>query len=58
MIESKQGGAGSENDLRPDPAILIGGAAAIGLVSALSLPWPAASEFTVADPTGATCDVA
>src|SRR3954454_16053556 len=36
----------------------IGGAAAIGLISALSLSRPAASEFVVADPTGATCDVA
>jgi hypothetical protein len=49
---------GSEDDLHPNPAILIGGAAAIGLISALSLPWPAASEFIVADAMGATCDVA
>jgi hypothetical protein len=37
--------AGSEDDLRPSPAVLIGGAAAIGLISALPLPCPAASEF-------------
>jgi hypothetical protein len=29
---------GSEDDLHPNPTILIGGAAAIGLISALSLP--------------------
>jgi leader peptidase (prepilin peptidase)/N-methyltransferase len=39
--------AGSEDDLRPNPAILIGGAAAIGLISALSLPWPVAIASTV-----------
>jgi len=33
--------------------LLIGGAAAIGLISALSLPWPAASEFIVAEATRA-----
>ena len=49
--------AGSVDDLYPNPAILIGGAGAIGLISALSLPWPAASEFAVADPIGSTCDV-
>jgi leader peptidase (prepilin peptidase)/N-methyltransferase len=37
---------GSEDDLRPDPAILIGGACVIGLISALSLPWPAAIPST------------
>jgi leader peptidase (prepilin peptidase) / N-methyltransferase len=43
MIEVEAGEAvGSEDDLRPDPAILIGGACVIGLISALSLPWPAA----------------
>jgi threonine dehydrogenase-like Zn-dependent dehydrogenase len=50
--------AESEADLYPNPAILIVGAGAIGLISALSLLWPAASEFIVADPIGATCDVA
>ena len=39
--------AGSEDDLRPKPAILIGGAAAIGLISGLSLPWPVAVASTV-----------
>jgi hypothetical protein len=58
MIDIEAGErAGSEDDLRPKPAILIGGAAAIGLISALSLPWPAASEFAVADAIGSTCDV-
>ncbi len=39
--------AGSEDDLRPHQAILIGGAGAIGLISALSLPWPFAVASTV-----------
>lgn len=34
-------------DLRPSPAILIWGACVIGLVSALSLPWPVAIASTV-----------
>jgi leader peptidase (prepilin peptidase) / N-methyltransferase len=34
-------------DLRPRPAILIGGAVAIGLISVLSLPWPLAIASTV-----------
>src|SRR4029077_20772888 len=38
---------GSEVDLRPSAAILIGGACVIGLVSALSLPWPVALASTV-----------
>ena len=38
---------GSEDDLRPNPLVLIGGAAAIGLVSALSLPWTVAIASTV-----------
>jgi leader peptidase (prepilin peptidase)/N-methyltransferase len=38
---------GSEDDLRPNPVVLIGGATAIGLVSALSLPWPLAIASTV-----------
>ena len=59
MIDIEAGEtAGSEDDLYPNPAILIGGAGAIGLISALSLPWPAASEFIVADSAGATFDVA
>jgi hypothetical protein len=37
MIDIEAGEtAGSEDDLRSNPAILIGGAAAIGLISALS----------------------
>src|SRR6266403_455459 len=48
MIEVEAGAAvGSEDDLCPDPAILIGGACVIGLISALSLPWPAAIASTV-----------
>jgi leader peptidase (prepilin peptidase) / N-methyltransferase len=43
MIDIEAGEtAGSEDDLRPNPAVLIGGAAAIGLISALALPWPVA----------------
>src|SRR3954469_19064195 len=38
---------GSEVDLRPSAAILIGGACVIGLISALSLPWPVAVASTV-----------
>jgi leader peptidase (prepilin peptidase) / N-methyltransferase len=38
---------GSEVDLRPSPAILIGGACVIGLISALSLPWPVAIASTM-----------
>ena len=38
---------GSEVDLRPSAAILIGGACAIGLISALSLPWPVAIASTM-----------
>lgn len=48
MIDIEAGEtAGSEDDLRPNPAILIGGAGAIGLISALSLPWPVAVASTV-----------
>jgi leader peptidase (prepilin peptidase)/N-methyltransferase len=48
MIDIEAGGtAGSENDRHPNPAVLIGGAAAIGLISALSLPWPVAVASTV-----------
>jgi leader peptidase (prepilin peptidase)/N-methyltransferase len=43
MIDIEAGEtAGSDDDLYPNPAILIGGAGAIGLISALSLPWPVA----------------
>jgi leader peptidase (prepilin peptidase) / N-methyltransferase len=37
----------SEDDLRPRPMVLVGGAAAIGVISALSLPWPIAIASTV-----------
>jgi leader peptidase (prepilin peptidase)/N-methyltransferase len=48
MIDVETGEtSGSEADLRPKPAILIGGAGAIGLISALSLPWPVAVASTV-----------
>ena len=47
-IEVEAGEAvGSEVDLRPSAAILIGGVCAIGLISALSLPWPVAIASTV-----------
>src|SRR6476469_1381325 len=47
-IEVEAGEAiGSEVDLHPRAAILIGGACAIGLISALSLPWPVAIASTV-----------
>jgi leader peptidase (prepilin peptidase)/N-methyltransferase len=39
--------AGSEDDLRPNPTVLISGTAAIGLISALFLPWPIAIASTV-----------
>jgi leader peptidase (prepilin peptidase)/N-methyltransferase len=38
---------GSEDDLTPNPAVLLGGTVAIGLVSSLSLPWPAAIASSV-----------
>jgi leader peptidase (prepilin peptidase) / N-methyltransferase len=38
---------GSDDDLYPNPAVLLGGVAAIALVSSLSLPWPAAIASTV-----------
>jgi leader peptidase (prepilin peptidase)/N-methyltransferase len=38
---------GSRVDLRPNLAILIGGGAAIALVSGISLPWPVAIAATV-----------
>lgn len=37
----------SEVDLRPNAAILVGGACIIGLISALSLPWPVALASTI-----------
>jgi leader peptidase (prepilin peptidase) / N-methyltransferase len=48
MSEVEAGEAiGLEVDLRPSPAILIGGACVIGLISALSLPWPVAIASTM-----------
>ena len=48
MIDIEAGETvGSEDDLRPNPAILIAGAAVVGLVSALSLPWPVAIASTL-----------
>jgi leader peptidase (prepilin peptidase)/N-methyltransferase len=38
---------GSEDGLTPNPAVLLGGTVAIGLVSSLSLPWPAAIASSV-----------
>jgi len=47
MIDIEAGEtAGSEDD-HPNPAILIGGAGTIGLISMLSLPWPVAVASTV-----------
>ena len=47
-IELEAGEAiGPEVDLRPSPAILIGGACVIGLISALLLPWPVAVASTM-----------
>jgi leader peptidase (prepilin peptidase)/N-methyltransferase len=37
----------SEEDLRPNVAILLGGTVAVGLISALSLPWPIAIASTL-----------
>ena len=38
---------GSEDDLYPNAAVLLGGIATIAFVSSLSLPWPAAIASTV-----------
>lgn len=38
---------GLEVDLRPNLAILLGGACVVGLISALSLPWPVAIASTL-----------
>jgi leader peptidase (prepilin peptidase) / N-methyltransferase len=38
---------GSEDDLSPNPMVLAGGAVAIGVISALTLPWPVAIASTV-----------
>ena len=48
MVESDAGEApAAEDDLRPGLTVLICGAAAIGVISALSLPWPVAIASTV-----------
>ena len=48
MIDMEAGEmTGSEDDLHPNLAVLTGGAGAIGLISALSLPWPVAVASTV-----------
>jgi leader peptidase (prepilin peptidase)/N-methyltransferase len=48
MIDSEAVEAiGTRADLRPNLAILIGGAAAVAVVSGLSLPWPVAVASTV-----------
>ena len=47
MTDIEAGETAGSEDIRPNPAILIGGAAAIGLISALSLPWPVAVASTV-----------
>jgi leader peptidase (prepilin peptidase)/N-methyltransferase len=47
MIDIEAGETAGSEDIRPNPAILIGGAAAIGLISTLSLPWPVAVASTV-----------
>ena len=48
MSDIKAGeAAGSGDDLYPNPAILIGGTGTIGLISALSLPWPVAAASTL-----------
>jgi len=48
MIDIKaEEAAGSEDDVYPNPAIVIGGAGGIDLISMLSLPWPVAVASTV-----------
>ncbi len=47
MTGSSQEALESENDLCPDPMVLAGGTAAIGVISALTLPWPAAMASIV-----------
>jgi leader peptidase (prepilin peptidase)/N-methyltransferase len=42
MIEPAEQALVSENDLYPNPMVLAGGALAIGVISALTLPWPVA----------------
>jgi len=49
MIDPDTGEALAQADdvLRPNPAVLLGGAVTIGVISALSLPWTAAIASTV-----------
>jgi len=48
MIDIKaEEAAGSQDDVYPNPAIVIGGAGVVGLISTLSLPWPVAVASTV-----------
>jgi leader peptidase (prepilin peptidase)/N-methyltransferase len=48
MVESDAGEAlAAEDDLRPGLTVLVCGAAAIGVISVLSLPWPLAIASTV-----------
>jgi len=48
MIDIKaEEAAGSEDDVYPNPAIVIGGTGVVGLISTLSLPWPVAVASTV-----------
>ena len=37
----------SEEDLRPNLAVLFGGCGAVALISAITLPWPVAIASTV-----------
>jgi leader peptidase (prepilin peptidase) / N-methyltransferase len=47
MIEPAEQALASENDLYPNPTVLAGGALAIGVISALTLPWPVAVASAV-----------
>ena len=47
MIDSDAGEVSGEHDLRPNAVVLVVGTAIVGLVSALSLPWPIAIASTV-----------
>ena len=48
MVDSDAGDVpAAEDDLRPGLTVLVCGAAAIGVISALSLPWPVAIASTV-----------
>jgi leader peptidase (prepilin peptidase) / N-methyltransferase len=47
IIDPAEHGLGSVDDLRPKPTILVAAAAAIGVISALTLSWPFAIASTV-----------